>query len=828
VSVSISDRESYRVLEAAVRHLTALDDDYAQDQNGMGWNKPDSYPGHGLAEIAFADWTEAEIVWAYQLSFRYRDQLAGVVEPDALPKIEGAFGKFSSGAGLGRRQPAKPNPRFIDVVDNRLVFHYPFSYEINDVIKSTFAGRAFNGMTKKWSAPFTRENAALALGFARQQDFAITPSAQALIERLFDGDSAEDVIAEALVEVDTRKAEQAVKDAPFALMDRGTLQIGWGFGYPRFTEIKDAVKAAGFRFDGTTKRWGRVLASFNAETVAAVIREYDVRVEPELIVKLADLSASYARNVVASKAEDAPLSFEDLPEGLAPFPYQAAGVSYVLDNDGRVIIGDEMGLGKTIQALLAILKRDAFPLVVVCPASVKLNWAREIKKWLGIEATVLNGKAVEVSALGRATVINYDILGKWMPILLAAGFRGAIVDESHYIKNDSDRTDAVLRLLAGYERTVVRNDKGKKVKGRRVRNGEPIPTRILLTGTAVENRPMELANQLMVIDRLDDLGGSNEIRRRYCEYEFNGYGWDYKGPKLGLLPELNERLRATCYVRREKAQVQKELPAKLHQTMVVEITNRAEYERAEQDVLEYVKEQVAKNKALRQRIISEIYADPEVAPSERSKLIAARIREEMNTAEAKAERAKFLVKIAKTRQIAAIGKMKAVEEQVQAFLDSTDKSLIVWAHHQSVQDRLLETFKSYQPVHILGSDSAEARQAAVDAFQAKTARLMIASIGAAREGITLTAASDAFFVEFAWTPSRLAQAEDRIHRIGQDAEMCNYVYFVGDETVDQDILELVESKRKMAQATLVGAESEEENVNLLDELVERMGKRAAR
>lgn len=458
----------------------------------------------------------------------------------------------------------------------------------------------------------------------------------------------------------------------------------------------------------------------------------------------------------ASKAASADFQVPGLGGTLRPF--QAAGVKYAVGAK-RVMIADEMGLGKTIQALATVKALDAFPVLVVCPASLKLNWAREARKWLPTKAvSIINGKTPNYKA--DVVILNYDILGKHTEALRAVGFKALVADESHYAKNyKAKRTKALKELAKG------------------------VPVKLLLTGTPVLNRPVELVSQLEVLGRLNDLGGFWPFMERYC----GGKAEMYQG--ANNLTELNEKLRACCYIRREKADVLTELPPKQRSVVPIELSNRKEYEVAQRNVIAWLKQTVADAQG------------PE-AGAEAAK---------------RASMAAQLVEIEVLKQLAVKGKLDGVVEWVKDFLESGSK-LVLWAHHRETIDALAAAFPGAATLR--GDDAIEARQKAVDRFQTDAAcNLFIGSMKAGGIGITLTAASNVAFVELGWTPADHDQAEDRVHRIGQ-TDSVNAWYLLAPNTIDDDIQELLDAKREIVTASTVGGEAGGESLQA--QLLERL------
>jgi SWI/SNF-related matrix-associated actin-dependent regulator 1 of chromatin subfamily A len=428
-----------------------------------------------------------------------------------------------------------------------------------------------------------------------------------------------------------------------------------------------------------------------------------------------------------------------LPEGVALYDFQQVGVAYALATGGRTIIGDEMGLGKTIQALVTLQLRNAFPAVVVCPASLKGNWVKEIHR-------NLPGRTVEVAKgrTPRATtadvlVINYDILGSWEKGLNPSGL---VFDESHYCKSaDAARTKTAIRLAA-------------KVPA----DGAVL----LLTGTALLNRPVELLAQLQILGKLEEVTGpaknpAGKFLFRYCGAEKNRYGTTFKGSTNEA--ELQTRLRSSCFVRRLRKDA-----LGMNDTVRIPLTlslngDLDAYRRAEKDFGSYLTE-----------------------------------NGKVNSGDAEAIR-----QLTELRKLAGLAKVPSTIEWIENWLTSNDKSIVVFAWHVAVQQALVAHFGCPS---ILAGQSTDKTEAAKEIFQAKGSRVIVLSILAAKEGHTLTAASDVLFVEQPWNPGVQQQAEDRTNRIGQEAAQCFATSLLAEDTVDEMVYELIESKRAVIKAVM--------------------------
>lgn len=429
---------------------------------------------------------------------------------------------------------------------------------------------------------------------------------------------------------------------------------------------------------------------------------------------------------------------------IQPYPYQREGIDQGLQWQ-RLIIGDEPGLGKTLQSIGIINAAAAFPCLVICPASLKINWQREWEKFTDRKALVLSNSTGTTwpyliqMRMYHVAIVNYESLRKFFVWDTGGAksfrlkdvvfcphikmFRSIIIDESHRVKDPSAQQTIFCKGLAS----------GKQ-------------WRILLSGTPVVNRPEDLVSQLSIMGRLKDFGGKYEFMARYGEGN--------------NLDELSKRLYSSCMVRREKAKVLTQLPDKTRCDLYVDISNRDEYYLAADDLASYLREY------------------KECTDWE--------IRRKM--------RMEALVKFMTLRSLAAKGKVKQAVDFVRVFLDS-DKPLILFCSYHEIVDELCKAFPD--AVRVTGRDNATSKQAAVDAFQSGKAKLIICSIKAAGVGLTLTASSNVAFIEFPWTYADCLQCEDRAHRIGQKDNVTCY-YLIGRGTIDGVLYNIIHRKKSIA------------------------------
>lgn len=503
---------------------------------------------------------------------------------------------------------------------------------------------------------------------------------------------------------------------------------------------------------------GAVVADASTVTsVAALVSEHGLGLDREAQRLLEELTAEHEHGQELIELSRAHSAEYQPPPGLHGklMPFQTAGVVYAL-RQRRTFVADEQGLGKTVQALAALESADAYPAVVVCPASLKLNWLRECTRWLpGRRAEPISGRRGPLP-LAEILVVNYDVLDARGGALADLEPRALVLDESHYIKNPkANRTKAAIELSSRLADDALR---------------------LALTGTPLVNRPRELVPQLRALRRLDDFGSGASFERAF------------DGPLAR--ERLHWHLRATCYVRRRKEEVLTQLPPKRRITVPIPLANEHEYRHLEDDLVDWLRHEVHDPGQLAERIDSAL-------------------------------RAEALVKLNALRHVAARGKLHAAIEWIKAFLESGER-LVVFAHHRDIQHELVHAFP--RAARILGSDPIEERQRNVELFQRGRggAPLCICSLEAASHGFTLTAAASVAFLELGWTPAKHDQAEDRVHRIGQDRHVTAW-YLLAADTIDERIAALIDYKRAMVGSVTDGSAGSEATVidRLLVDLAER-------
>lgn len=430
------------------------------------------------------------------------------------------------------------------------------------------------------------------------------------------------------------------------------------------------------------------------------------------------------------------------------FPYQEESVKQIDDFDGRALVALEPGLGKTAITLQSLsIHSDRLPALVVCPASVKFNWAWEASHYFGIQSSVCEGEQPlredRFRIKDNITIINYDILQHWAEYLRRQQFKTIIMDECQYVSNPETRRTKAAKYIAAGTKFILP-----------------------LSGTPLLNRPIELFTVLNLLWP-KEFPNKAGYARQYCNRKWTRWGWDDSGSSN--LGELHRRLLTLGMIRYRKKDVLKDLPPKVRRIIPVEISDRAQYEYASKDFINWLKE----NKLHRVR---------------------------------SASKAVQLTRLGYLLELVAKLKIRGVVDWANRFLEETDEKLILFAIHKKAVDVLQRRING-KSVVIDGSITGQQRFKAVEQFQKdKSTRLCVANIHAGGIGVTLSAASELGIMEFPWRPGDILQAEDRPHRIGQtNTVFVNFFIALG--TLEEKLCRTLEDKQGVVSSVLDGGKT---------------------
>lgn len=473
---------------------------------------------------------------------------------------------------------------------------------------------------------------------------------------------------------------------------------------------------------------------------------------------------------------------ERLAAGL--FPHQVDGVAFLLGRR-RAILADDMGLGKTRQSIVAMTEAAPDgPWLVVSPASVKRNWAREILAARPDAAVhVVGPDAPPAAGWTGWVVVNYDLLAKHLMALGRLPWAGLVFDEAHYLKNHtSQRATLASRLVAGVPDAVVH----------------------ALTGTPLTNRPRDLFPLLQLVGH--PMGRSFlPFAKRYCAAHHNGFGWVTDG--ASNLAELRVQLQGVM-LRRTKDEVL-DLPPKLRRWVPVPVpahTARREMRRVVERLVASALERGARREVSAEAV-DEVAATPARRRAARGRAAAPGFQ----------DRVRLLADLTKARHALAVAKVATTAEYVEGVVAQGEKAIVFSAFDEPVQ-RLAERFGDAAVV-LTGATRAAQRQALVDRFQQDDGvRVFVANLVAGGVGLTLTAARQVVFNDLDWVPANHWQAEDRAYRIGQTGSV-QVTYFVATDTVDEFVSAALSAKAALVDVVVEGVGAAPEGAGLTGDLL---------
>ena len=423
-----------------------------------------------------------------------------------------------------------------------------------------------------------------------------------------------------------------------------------------------------------------------------------------------------------------------------PLEHQKEAVQKLVENK-KFILADDMGLGKTTSTIIAALESGSKKVLIICPATLKINWKREIENYSDKSVYIAEGKNFSTDA--DFVIINYDIIKNFHDTkkkgesqILDANFDLVVVDEAHYIKN------------ATAQRTKLINDLVKKVD------------RLwLLTGTPMTSRPIDYFNLLSLIES-PVAKNWMAYAIRYCQgYQFNVGGrkvWNVMG--ASNLEELRDRT-AGLTLRRLKENVL-DLPDKIITPVYLRLKSK-----------------------MYEEIMGEYYDWYDKNPEESKSLTVQ------------------FTKLTKIRQVIADEKISQTIELAENIVEQ-GKKVIIFCNFTDSLNKICEHFGK-AAVKVDGSMSKPERQHSVDSFQeSDKIKVFVGNIKAAGVGITLTAAEAVIMNDLSFLPSDHSQAEDRAYRYGQKNNVLVY-YPIFENTIEGIIYDILNNKKQVI-ATVMG------------------------
>ena len=463
------------------------------------------------------------------------------------------------------------------------------------------------------------------------------------------------------------------------------------------------------------------------------------------VPKVALLKNNKVENVVIDYSK-----YENRP----PLEHQKEAIQKLVENK-KFILADDMGLGKTTSTIIAALETGAKKVLIICPASLKINWQREIENYSDRKTSIIEGKKWDD---GDFVIINYDIIKNFHDdkkrndsLILKSNFDLVIVDEAHYIQNKQA------------QRTKLINDIGRRVD------------RVwLLTGTPITSRPINYFN---LLDLVDSPVAQNWMAyvKRYCEgFQFQAGKrkiWNVSG--ASNLEELRDRT-APLVLRRLKENIL-DLPDKIITPVYLRLKSN-EYEALMGDYYEWYDKSGESDSLTLQ-----------------------------------------FTKLTKVRQVIAEEKTRATIELCENIVEQ-GKKVIVFTNFTKSLEMILEHFGK-TAVRLDGQMSQKERQLSVDAFQNdENIKVFVGNIKAAGVGITLTSGEAVVMNDLSFLPSDHSQAEDRAYRYGQKNNVLVY-YPIFDNTIEGIIYDILKKKKNIFETVMGDKTSDGDYVKEIMDLI---------
>lgn len=484
---------------------------------------------------------------------------------------------------------------------------------------------------------------------------------------------------------------------------------------------------------------------------------------------------------------DLDLDFKSIDGTKELYPFQKDGVKTMLHLQSNVLLADEMGLGKTPQASSYLrYEKDCFPALIVCPASLKENWKKEIKTWSGQDSYVIEGRTAgklskEFLQKYPVIIINYDILGvdnkqqkqylqklkeklkrlKAKVKIVTTNQEKQAINQKIYmyrtmINNTIIKVDGWCDEIIKFNFKTIIGDEIQYISGidttrtramNQICNTLDESKKIFISGTPYETKTAQFYPALHLL-RPDYFNNEYKYKMRYCDPIKTFFGWKFEG--LSNAEELHQII-SKFMIRRLKKDVLKDLPPKVRSVVPMKIksSDRKIYDQCDQELEKSI------------------------------------INKEKNA----------LSKLEALKQASFKAKLNSMIQWIKDYLEVNEK-LVVFIWHQEACEILEKEFANIS-VSITGKTPSKQRDTIKEKFQNDPkVRLFIGQIKSAGVGLTLTKSRAVAFLEFGNTAPGMEQAEDRVHRIGQKADSVLAYYLIMENSVDESIMEVLNRRNK--------------------------------
>ena len=529
-----------------------------------------------------------------------------------------------------------------------------------------------------------------------------------------------------------------------------------GENFKKTLDIIKSIPSVDRKYMATTKKW---LIKLDKRYIY-YLRKYNFDIDKSLFFLISETIDQDWQKI------DLPPSCQVLRD------YQKECVQFIEYQGGRALLSLDIGLGKTLTSLLYMDWKNAYPAVIICPASVKAHWINEYKKWIGKNHKIKILYGIDSldydEEKNDIVVLNYELLSRhileepdtkkrnpdeYLKRFKFNNYKMVILDESHRLQSEKSKIFTSMQYLCdGVENVIA------------------------LTGTPIINKPSELFNTLTIV-KPEIFNNRHSYLHRFCNPKLIVIGrypngnvkkaWQFKGSTNES--ELNYLLTKHVMIRFLKTDVKNSLPDKIPVVFSQKLPNINEYNK----LSEQIKQEILEG-----------------------------------------NKTKALTKFEELKQKAFELKFELLVTFLQESLQKTDK-IIVFAWNKDALDKLENRFKKIS-VRVSGITKATDKFKNVDKFiENKKIKLFLANYRSAGEGIDKlqTVCHTCVFAQLPWHKSMINQCVGRVWREGQNNKVSEY-FFVAAETIEEEILEIIDKKSEISSSVVDGVKVSEDDLLL--------------
>lgn len=810
-----------RAMREGFDRLSDLNYDKAREINDMGWNKPDTYWAIDMGHPS--SWDEDDYCEVLDHLNTYKNTQLADLFRNMIPPPETALYKIRKQIEQVRTEGEKETQKIrrgkkLKIKENRkgrkityeqtpdgeyFSIWYDYDEDINSVIRGL--GGRFTGTddvddAKRYRFKKTQAKQVFQLISNKELgfDFEDEATRQKAIEGVLEQERTETV-----EESQERERREKASKNKYITVDKGQKwEESLVFYFEKDFNLKDRLKemargAGTFAWFNSAKlRWEVPLKIW--DSVKEFAQEEGFFVDEAVYTRMNEKKED-AKRIDAKKEESYQLStaasstfyppkLQEMPVTFRP--YQLAGVEYMVKHPAT-LQADDPGLGKTLQTLAAIYYLDAFPVLMVCPASLQQNWWDEIKKFYPSNVK----KRVHIIESREEKYEDWIDDNGNPPDFLFTHYKNL-----HYLKDEIIKFKAIKTIVYDESHNLANyNTAQSKAALEIVKEINP-PYRYLITATPTRNFTKDLIHQLEILGTIASFGGFWRFAVRYCDAHKKkirikgGYVREVtEMDGAQNLQELWEKMRETGFIKRSIAVVAPDLPSKNRIPYNIILSNNKQYQKLKDKFLneyeQHLQEKIGEGKSQLLREIKKSGLSYEAYIADRVQSF-----EEGNRGQ------QLFTMIQNLDTLGALGKVDFVKQMIDDFYDEQRKCVFFGTHIEALTKLAKYAGKKQKRDFELcmingGQDTTLRGKIHREYNQDKDFLFIFVNIVAGREGLNLQSSQDLAFIEYPYTGTDIEQCEGRIRRIGSEKfDVVNYHYIVGADTFDLYRLKLIAAK----------------------------------